>query len=72
MCGVVVISLLTTTLFTLLFLEVFFKLLNDSFDWWYVLVAVLLLVPFFIGVCFNISWMSEDTNSSRAKLWVSC
>ena len=71
-CGVVFINLLTIALFTLLFLQVFFKLINDSFDWWYVLVAVLLLVPFFIGVGFNIFWMAEDVNSTRARLWVSC
>ena len=71
-CGVVVINLLTVALFVLLFLQVFFKLINESFDWWYVLVAVLLLVPFFIGVGFNIFWMAEDVNSTRARLWVSC
>jgi len=35
-------------------------------------VAVLLLVPFFIGVGFNIFWMAEDQNSTRARLYVSC
>jgi hypothetical protein len=46
--------------------------LNDQFAWWYVLVAVILLVPFFIGVCFFISYYAEDTDSSRSKLFVSC
>ena len=71
-CGVVVIANITILLFTIIFLQVFFKLINESFDWWYVLVAVLLLVPFFIGVGFNIFWMAEDQNSTRARLWVSC
>jgi heme/copper-type cytochrome/quinol oxidase subunit 2 len=45
--------------------------LNETFDWWYVLVAVILLVPMFIGCCFNIVYFAEDTNASRSKLYVS-
>ena len=59
-------------MFSLLFLQVFYKLINDTFDWWYVLVAVILLVPFFIGCCFNIIYFAEDNNTSRSKLYVSC
>jgi len=29
-------------------------------------------VPFFIGVCFFISYYAEDTDASRSKLFVSC
>merc|ERR1712100_816621 len=71
-CGVVTIGILTILLFTALFIEVFWCLLNEQFAWWYVLVAVILLVPFFIGVCFFISYYAEDTDSSRSKLFVSC
>ena len=59
-------------MFTALFIQVFWCLLNEQFAWWYVLVAVVLLVPFFIGVCFFISYYAEDTDSSRSKLFVSC
>jgi len=51
---------------------VFYKLLNETFDWWYVLVAVILLVPFFIGCCFNIVYFAEDSNDTRSRLYVSC
>lgn len=46
--------------------------MNETFDWWYVLVAVILLVPFFIGCCFNIVYFAEDSNDSRSRLYVSC
>merc|ERR1712227_718388 len=48
-CGVVTIGILTILLFAAIFVEVFYCLLNEQFAWWYVLVAVILLVPFFIG-----------------------
>jgi hypothetical protein len=46
--------------------------LNETFDWWYVLVAVILLVPIFIACCFNIVYFAEDSNDTRARLHVSC
>jgi len=36
------------------------------------MVAVILLVPFFVGCCFNIIYFAEDNNTSRSKLYVSC
>jgi hypothetical protein len=71
-CGAYTIGVITIILFSLLFLQVFYKLLNETFDWWYVMVAVILLVPFFIGCCFNIIYFAEDNNTSRSKLYVSC
>ena len=71
-CGVVTIGILTIALFAAIFAEVFYCLLNEQFAWWYVLVAVILLVPFFIGVSFFISYYAEETDSSRSKLFVSC
>lgn len=71
-CGAYSIGVFTIILFSLLFLQVFYKLLNDTFDWWYVMVAVILLVPFFVGCCFNIIYFAEDNNTSRSKLYVSC
>lgn len=46
--------------------------MNETFDWWYVLVAVILLVPIFIACCFNIVYFAEDSNDTRARLHVSC
>lgn len=66
------IGTLTILLFTLLFVQVFFKLINENFDWWYVLIGVLLLVPLFIGVGFIIYWMAEESNSTRARLTTAC
>ena len=69
--GAYTIGVLTIILFSLLFLQVFYKLLNETFDWWYVLIGIILLVPMFIGCCFNIVYFAEDNNSSRSKLYVS-
>lgn len=71
-CGAYSIGVFTIILFSLLFLQVFYKLLNDNFDWWYVFIAVLLLVPFFIGCCFYVVYFAEDNNKTRGKLYVSC
>ena len=32
--------------------EVFFMLLNDDIDWWYVAIAVILLTPAIVGAAF--------------------
>jgi hypothetical protein len=71
-CGVVTIGIFTILLFFAILAEVFYCLLNDSYDWWYVLVGVLLLVPYFIGVTFFITFFSNDTNNSRSRLFVAC
>jgi hypothetical protein len=71
-CGVVTIGIFTIVLFFAILAEVFYCLLNDSYDWWYVLVGVLLLVPYFIGVTFFITFFSNDTNNSRSRLFVAC
>jgi hypothetical protein len=71
-CGVVCIGIFTIALFVALIGEVFYCLLNDSYDWWYVLVGVVLLVPYFIGVTFFITFFSNDTDNSRSRLFVAC
>jgi hypothetical protein len=71
-CGVVTIGIFTIVLFFAILAEVFYCLLNESYDWWYVLVGVLLLVPYFIGVTFFITFFSNDTNNSRSRLFVAC
>lgn len=71
-CGVVSIGIFTIVLFLAIIGEVFYCLLNDSYDWWYVLVGVILLVPYFIGVTFFITFFSNDTDNSRSRLFVAC
>lgn len=71
-CGVVAIGIFTIALFCAILAEVFYCLLNESYDWWYVLVGVILLVPYFIGVTFFITFFSNDTDSSRSRLFVAC
>lgn len=71
-CGVVSIGIFTIVLFVAILCEVFYCLLNDSYDWWYVLVGVVLLVPYFIGVTFFITFFSNDTDNSRSRLFVAC
>lgn len=71
-CGVVTIGMFTNLLFVAILAEVFYCLLNESYDWWYVLVGVVLLVPFFIGVTFFITFFSNDTDNSRSRLFVAC
>ena len=71
-CGVVSIGIFTIVLFVAILAEVFYCLLNESYDWWYVLVGVLLLVPYFIGVTFFITFFSNDTDNSRSRLFVAC
>jgi hypothetical protein len=71
-CGVVTIGIFTVALFVAILGEVFYCLLNESYDWWYVLVGVILLVPYFIGVTFFITFFSNDTDNSRSRLFVAC
>lgn len=71
-CGVVAIGIFTIVLFIAILAEVFYCLLNESYDWWYVLVGVILLVPYFIGVTFFITFFSNDTDNSRSRLFVAC
>jgi len=71
-CGVVTIGIFTCLLFLAILAEVFYCLLNESYDWWYTLVGVVLLVPYFIGVTFFITFFSNDTDNSRSRLFVAC
>ena len=71
-CGVVTIGIFTIALLFLLFVDVGYGLLNEYIDWWYVLVAVVLLVPLIIGVTFFVVFFSSDNEDSRARLFVAC
>lgn len=43
-----------------LFVEVFYCLLNEYIHWWYVLVGVILLSPLIVGSVFVIRFFTKD------------
>jgi hypothetical protein len=71
-CGVVTIGIVTFILFLALFVEIFYCLLNEYDDWWYVLVGLILLIPMIIACCFFIVFYADECDSTRNKLKVSC
>lgn len=68
-CGVQFIALLVVLVAVCQFLEIFYQLLNDNIDWWYVLVGVFLCVPLIIGLAFAIVFFNEETDTSRTLLY---
>jgi len=70
--GVALIGLLTIFLTVCIYCEIFFLLLNENVHWWYVLVAVVLLVPLILSCSWFILFFSADTNSSRGRLDPAC
>lgn len=70
-CGVVSIGVLTIVLTVTSFSEIFYMILNEYIHWWYVLVALLLLVPTVIASAFTIVFFNQDQDSTRGKLRVS-
>lgn len=67
-CGVQFIALLVVLVAVCQFLEIFYQLLNDNIDWWYVLVGVLLCVPLIVALAFAICFYNEETDSTRVLL----
>lgn len=69
-CGLVTIGGLTITLVVLIFIEIFYMLLLDNIHWWYVAIAIALMIPSLISVAFWIVFFSKDTDDSRSRLYV--
>jgi len=67
-CGVQFIALCVLLVAVAQFLEVFYQLLNDHIDWWYVLVGVFLNVPIIIAFAFVINFYNRDEPNSRILL----
>jgi len=67
-CGVQFIALMVLLTALAQFLEVFYQLLNDHIDWWYVLVGVFLNVPIIVAFAFVITFFNRDEPSSRVLL----
>lgn len=71
-CGVITIGIVTFIIFLVLFVEVFYCLLNEYDDWWYVLVGLVLLIPMLIGCCFFIVFYASETDGNRSRTRVAC
>jgi hypothetical protein len=67
-CGIVATGILTLLLILSSFIEIFYFILNDYIHWWFVLVAVLLLIPAIIGACFLVTFFNSDNHSNRGKV----
>lgn len=67
-CGVQVIGLSIIIIALVQFLEVFYQLLNDQIDWWYVLVGVILAIPLIIAFAFAVVFFADEGDSERVLL----
>jgi hypothetical protein len=67
-CGVNFIAFSIVLITIVQFLEIFYQLLNDSIDWWYVLVGVGISIPLIIGFGLAVYWFAEDTDGTRVGL----
>jgi len=67
-CGIISIGIITFVLFLVLFIEVFYCLLNEYDDWWYVLVGLVLLIPMIIACCFFIVFYASETDTTRSTI----
>jgi hypothetical protein len=67
-CGVSGIAASIFLIGIIQFWEVFYQLLNDKIDWWYVAVGVALSIPLVIAWGLTIYWLAEDTDGTRVAL----
>jgi len=67
-CAVQTIGIIVVTVVVCQFLEIFYQVLNDNIDWWYVLVGVLLSVPLIIAGAFAICFFNKETDHTRVLL----
>lgn len=67
-CGVQLVALAVILIAVCQFLEVFYQLLNDKIDWWYVLVGVILAVPLIIALASAVGFFADESDSSRTML----
>ena len=71
-CGIVSIGILTLFLILSSLVEIFAMLLNEGIHWWYVLVALLLLIPTILAASFLTAFFNTDNGARRAKLRAAC
>ena len=71
-CGVYCIGIITFCLLLFLFIEIFYCLLNEYDDWWYVLVGEVLLIPLIIACTFFVVFFAKETDTTRTTLFAGC
>merc|ERR1712166_236507 len=67
-CGIISTGILTLFLITSTFIEIFYFILSDYIHWWFVLVAVCLLIPAIIAACMLVKFINSDNHSSRGNV----
>jgi uncharacterized membrane protein len=67
-CGVSGIAISIFLIGLVQFWEIFYQILNDKIDWWYIGVGVLLSIPLVIAWGLTIYWLAEDTDGTRVAL----
>jgi len=67
-CGIQFVALFIIILAVCQFLEVFYQLLNDHIDWWYVLVGCLLAIPLVVAFAFAILFFASEDDHERVLL----
>ena len=67
-CGVQGIAASIILITVVQFLEIFYQLLNDQIEWWYVLVGVGVSIPIIIAFGLTIYFFAEDDDSTRVGM----
>lgn len=67
-CGAQFIAYSVIAITVVQFLEIFYQLLNDNIEWWYVLVGILVSVPIIIAFGLAIYFVAEDNDNTRVGL----
>jgi len=67
-CGVQGIAASIILITVVQFLEIFYQLLNDQIEWWYVLVGVGVSIPIIIAFGLTIYFFAEDDDGTRVGM----
>merc|ERR1711935_245707 len=67
-CGVQGIAASIILIPVVQFLEIFYQLLNDQIEWWYVLVGVGVSIPIIIAFGLTIYFFAEDDDGTRVGM----
>jgi len=67
-CGVQFIAASVFIITLVQFWEVFYQLLNDKIDWWYIAVGVAVSIPLIIAFGLSIYFLAVEDESSRVGL----
>ena len=67
-CAVIFIGILIFTLTICITIELFMCFLSEYIQWWYVTIALVLIIPLFIATAFVINFWIKDDEKSRGKM----